>query len=328
MFPAVGGGAAYLLAGDGLYALAAADGAIKWHLPKIQGGASGGLLLDGDTVYVASESLDLDAGVAAYSTADGTKRWLTKFNNGPSGAPVLANGTLYVASAGAVRALAASNGKPLWTTLYAPQGTKSSPVVADGLVYIGAEDNALHVLDAASGAPLWRYTAGGQIGGNVAVGGGAVFFTAEDGYFYAVDLATRAPRRPAVKIGYLEDSTPLVNESFVYIGSKKGFLNAFNANTGALAWQAPAGETSDDKSFVKNSAAVNVPPAIDGDTIYAVASGDVATSVYAFSVADGSARWHYDAVDGGFPGHESRPIVSDGQLYYCGNGQTLFALGL
>ncbi|HEV2235307.1 MAG TPA: PQQ-binding-like beta-propeller repeat protein, partial [Ktedonobacterales bacterium] len=188
--------------------------------------------------------------------------------------------------------------------------------------------NTLHVLDATSGFPLWRYTAGGQIGATAAVGGGAVYFTAEDGYFYALDIASRAPRWPAVKIGFLEDATPLVQGDTVYVGSEHGFLNAFNVHTGALIWQAPAGELNEDKTTVKNSAAVNVAPAIEGATIYAVASTDLATSVYAFGLTDGSAQWHYDAVDGGFLGHESRPIVSDGQLYYCGNGQTLFAFGL
>jgi outer membrane protein assembly factor BamB len=328
---AVGGGAAYLLADDGLYALGAADGAVKWHLTTVQAGSRGGLLLDGDTLYVSSDSIGSfgsGSGVVAYAVADGTQRWLSPLDAAPTAAPTLANGTIYAAAGGTVVAIATADGTRRWATHYAKQGTRSAPVIAGGRLYIGAEDGVLHVLDAAGGYPLWQFAAGGQIGGSAAVGGGAVCFTAEDGYFYAVDLATLAPRWAPVRISYLEDSTPLVRDGIAYVGSGKGFLNAIDVATGKLRWQSPAGEASDDKTYVKNGAAIATAPTIDGSTIYTVASSTSATSLYAFNLADGSALWHYDVADGGDLGHETSPMVSAGQLYFCGNGQTLFTLGV
>jgi outer membrane protein assembly factor BamB len=325
---AVGGDTVYLLAGDGLYALAAADGAVKWHLPDIQTGERGGLLLDGDTLYVSSDSLGSDIGVAALIAATGSQKWLTQLPNAPSAASTLANGTIYVAGGGTLAAIAAADGTRRWATPYAKEGTKSAPVVADGRIYIGAADNALHVLDAAGGYPLWQFTAGGQIGGSAAVSGGTVCFTAEDGYFYALDLATRAPRWSPVRISYLEDASPVVHNGMAYVGSAKGFLNAFDLTTGAVRWQAPAGETTQDKSDVKNAASIQAAPTIDRDTIYAVAGSTFGTSLYAFKLADGSAGWHYDAIDAGDLGHETSPIVTGGQIYFCGNGETLFALSV
>ena len=45
-----------------------------------------------------------------------------------------------------------------------PGGRLTAPVVADGRVLLASVDtHTVHALDAASGDPLWQYTAGGRI---------------------------------------------------------------------------------------------------------------------------------------------------------------------
>lgn len=39
---------------------------------------------------------------------------------------------------------------------------RGKPVARDGVVYVGADDNALHAVDAATGEPIWAVRDGGQ----------------------------------------------------------------------------------------------------------------------------------------------------------------------
>ncbi len=156
-----------------------------------------------------------------------------------------------------------------------------------------------------------------------------VYFTSEDGYLYALDLNTQSPRWPQIKLGFLVDASPLVQNGVVYIGSSNGFLIAFDALTGAVRWQAPTGTASADNSSVANGANVKTRPVISGDTIYVTAS-DIsdATFVYAFRVSDGSRLWRFGTLPATNSDSESAPFVADGQIYFSGNDQAVYALSI
>jgi serine/threonine-protein kinase len=70
----------------------------------------------------------------------------------------------------------------------------SSPAVANGVVYVGAGDADFNIyaLDAATGAKLWSYTAGGVVLSSPAVANGVVYLGADDDNVYALDAATGA----------------------------------------------------------------------------------------------------------------------------------------
>ena len=55
-------------------------------------------------------------------------------------------------------------------------GIESSPVVADGLVYLSSEEDHLFVLDAYSGEERWRYLVGNPLPAPAAVANGVVYF--------------------------------------------------------------------------------------------------------------------------------------------------------
>src|SRR5262249_29288725 len=75
---------------------------------------------------------------------------------------------------------------PVWTA--ATGGTVfSTPAVANGVVYVGSEDQNLYAFDAATGAPLWSGATGGVIDASPAVGRGLVFIGSFDGGVYAFD---------------------------------------------------------------------------------------------------------------------------------------------
>jgi outer membrane protein assembly factor BamB len=76
----------------------------------------------------------------------------------------------------------------LWK-FQAKDAVDSTPAIADGIVYVGAEDEFLYALHLSTGKEKWRYKAG-PIKAPVAVRGGAVYTGNLDGVFHCVDAAT------------------------------------------------------------------------------------------------------------------------------------------
>ena len=78
----------------------------------------------------------------------------------------------------------------------------SSPAVADGVVYVGSDNNFLYALNANTGELLWRYETGGNVGSSPVVMAGVVYVSSSDGYLYALDTdsssTTESPVAPAV----------------------------------------------------------------------------------------------------------------------------------
>ena len=62
----------------------------------------------------------------------------------------------------------------------------SSPAVANGMVYFGAEDNNVYALNASTGALLWSYATGGWVGSSPVVSNGMVYVGSDD--LYALSL--------------------------------------------------------------------------------------------------------------------------------------------
>jgi len=71
-----------------------------------------------------------------------------------------------------------------------------SPVVADGIAYVGSHDNYLYALDAATGARLWRFRGGGPCAAPSVVDGVIYLssvYLGGDGSLYALDAITGQP---------------------------------------------------------------------------------------------------------------------------------------
>jgi outer membrane protein assembly factor BamB len=75
--------------------------------------------------------------------------------------------------------------KPLWKTKLS--GEVSSPVIADGTVYLAAEDaHTLYAVDQDSGETRWTFRAGARIDSPPTVVGNVVYFGSRDGWVYAL----------------------------------------------------------------------------------------------------------------------------------------------
>jgi outer membrane protein assembly factor BamB len=114
----------------------------------------------------------------------------------------------------------------------------SSPAVANGVVYEGANDGKLYAVNALTGALLWDYKFPGIVFSSPAVVDGKVyvgnFQTSTIGGFSCLDAATGALVWNYSTGGVY--SSPAVADGKVYVGSTDATVYCFDAATGMLIW--------------------------------------------------------------------------------------------
>lgn len=221
----------------------------------------------------------------------------------------------------------------------------SSPVVAEGTVFVGSTDNHLYAVDATTGKLKWAFkTSGGPFksGGNVsstpAVANGLVYFMCGDGNFYAVSasdgslkwsFATGGERRfSAPGVNYTQPmtettpdiwdfflSSPTVVDGAVCFGCGDGCIYSLDAATGSLRWKYQTGDV------------VHASPAVAGGVVYI---GSFDTWFYALDAGSGKLLWRFKTGDDpvahnqtGLPGSAT---VSDGTVYFGCRDAHLYAL--
>lgn len=152
---------------------------------------------------------------------------------------------------------------------------QSTPTVADGRLYVGANDGCLYAFEAATGNLLWRFITGGEVRSQPAVAGGLICFGSADGNLYA--LTPDGVERWRFAAGSPIYASPLVAEGRVICGTNAGDVLALDAATGNLLWRSDAPEYTVET------------PACTGDGAVYVGAWD--RYVYALELADGSLRW-------------------------------------
>ena len=218
----------------------------------------------GDVVYIAST----DGSLYALNRADGTQRW--KFDSkGPiASSPAVAGGVVIVSSVdGLIYGVDAATGASKWT--FATKGERrftapgihgaiprtermpdpfdvflSSPVIANGVVYIGSGDQNVYALDASTGALRWTFATGDVVHASPAVANGVVYVGSWDRNLYAIDASTGRERWRYTtgndttiynQIGIA--SSAAVAGGLVFVGGRDGHFHVVDAATGQLKWK-------------------------------------------------------------------------------------------
>ena len=204
----------------------------------------------------------------------------------------------------------------------APVGT--SPVRADGTVYMGGGDGVLYALDEVNGAEAGTYDAGSSLR-TPAIVDGTVYVTTADGYVYAVDAdggSTQWEYRVGVPL-----HSPTVAHGTVYTGGEPGAVYALSAADGSESWIYRIGEP------------ITAPIAATGDRLIAgTASGtgpvEPHGTLWALS-PEGDLAWYDTALNAavvGIAATDGPCVAGDkhGNLYgfrtkYKGNAAFLWA---
>ncbi|WP_172388227.1 PQQ-binding-like beta-propeller repeat protein [Streptomyces sp. MNP-20] len=232
-----------------LYALDATSGAIQWRAPVGGTVMSSPAVVDDRIIFTAS-----DGSLTALKTTSGHRLWSHSGHYGTSSPVITAPGPqrarpqIYVGSTrGAVDALDL-NGRLTWSRSTGGP-VRSSPAVAGGTVYVGADDKILYALDAATGVPRWQQPTAGSIEAAPAVQNAMVYVGSTDSTMYAFDAGSGRPVWTHRTHGPLR-SSPAVTPArggasgTLYVSSDDGTLYAFDAATGTTRWKTPLQATT------------------------------------------------------------------------------------
>ena len=221
---------------------------------------------------------------------------------------------------------------------------RSSPVIADGVVYEGSNTGCVYALNASNGDLLWQYNSGSNIDGSPAIANGIVYigilWDGHNGYVSALN-ATNGVLLWKFATNSGVESSPIIVNGIVYIGSYFGFVYALNATTGAQIWSYLTGGTTFSSPAIANGVlyigsgngkiyAIN---AENGTPIWLAQTGDIIYSspaftnnivytisengnVYALNAKNGAVIWQA-YVGSGTDHTDTSPSVANGIVYIC-----------
>lgn len=233
--PVVTGGLVYVGTYSGkVYALNAANGALRWVYPRegyeVIGAIVGGLVVAEGTIYVGSS----DGRVYALDAAFGDRKW--QFDTGGKvwASVAVRDGVVYVSNfAGKLYALSGRDGKELWK-FEAPAGIASSPVIFEDSVFFGSFDHYLRAVDIASGKERWKFLGGNWFWAQPLVNSGIVYAPCLDHKVYAIEAKT-GRRLWQFDAGSPIVSSPVLIGDFLVVASEAGKLHLLKSDNGVMA---------------------------------------------------------------------------------------------
>ncbi len=152
------------------------------------------------------------------------------------------NGKVYIGEvfSGVVYALDAVSGARVWSYTTGG-GVSSSPSVANGVVYVGSDDNNVYALDANTGALVWTYSTGGAVEDSPAIVNGVLYISSVDGNLYALKLSEAVPPVAGFTASPLSGRAPLtVNFTDISTGYPNVWAWFFGDENYGGSWSEPA----------------------------------------------------------------------------------------
>ena len=184
----------------------------------------------------------------------------------------------------------------------------ASPVVTNGTVYVGSDDEYFYAIDAADGTERWRFDVGARVYSAAATDGDTVYVGTSplygDGDFYALDAHSGSVRWSIEEISSSVAPASLVDGTIYSPGDD---VRALDAADGTEQWR------FETESITRAGAAVG------GGSVYV---GDDEGVFYAIDATDGTERWRFQT--GG--SIWAAPSLVDDTVYVGSNDGTVYAL--
>ncbi|MBV8144505.1 MAG: PQQ-binding-like beta-propeller repeat protein [Gammaproteobacteria bacterium] len=215
----------------------------------------------GRSVYVGTKG----GRMLALDKLSGSLQWQFSADGPITATVAVANGWLFFQStANTVYALDATTGRLLWQqatgptvrfssipsleSAHLPEGTNfdywtSSPLYADGVVYIGSGDSNIYALRAGDGHIVWKFKTGNRVRATPATDGDRIYVGGFDGVMYALDRATgkaiwsfKTKGNSYFPVGSIQSAAAIAGD-LVLFGSRDYRLYALDARTGKEVWE-------------------------------------------------------------------------------------------
>jgi len=253
-----------------------------------------------DAVYVATWLEHL----VALDRKTGEERWKVQLDGHIPGGAAFYEGTLYVATyRGKLYAIDPKTGDEKWVFDMNYPRVYATPVVADGVVYIGDRNGTFFAIDAASGKEIARRQSINWVMGSACVDGDIVYVGRMDWWIYAyraktLEVLWKYKTRTSVL------GTPVVDEKKLYCGGDDGNLYAIDKKTGR--------QSDRDHWRFQTAGWIHCRPTLCSNSSILFSSFDGA--VYCLERGYGRPQWYFRT-----EGQVSSSVIVDGDRCYFGS---------
>ncbi len=212
----------------------------------------------------------------------------------------------------------------------------ASPIISNGILYIGSTDGKMYALDAKKWGIKWVFNAGSPIRFSAVVWGGNVYFSTRDNKFYALDVKTGNKLWEFKSQGWM-DSPPVVFNGTVYTGAFPSRIYMLDAFSGNLKSERQRTITINGVEYGCSNAEFRpIIPQYNAnlwrsyttasESFPVVANGHVYIGardgiIHAINIATKTVTWTYQVAGP----VDAAPAISDGVLYVGSNDGSIYA---
>ncbi len=188
-------------------------------------------LVTNTAIYVGSSepvaANTFDGHLVALDANDLHELWRVHTGQIVVSSPVLGNGLIYIGSTD--NNLYAIDPQTQAVRWTFPTGgvITSTPLIANGVVYFGSLDTSVYAVDATMGKQVWKYPTGKSIRSSATLADGVLYIGSDDADVYALDPTAGTVVRK-YQTGGSVLSTPVVANGLLYVGSEDTYVYAFH----------------------------------------------------------------------------------------------------
>ena len=202
-----------------------------------------------DYIVIATESGNEN--LIAYKMEEGEERWIRDMG-GVVASPLVWNDRLIVGGLNGRLVSFEQYGIEQWS-FNAGSEIRSSPALANGIVYCATTQGKIFALDAATGALQWQSSTGNAVYAGLTVADSTLIVASRDSSVYLFDAANGALKKKILTQNKIM-ATPSSANGMIYVPSLEGTVTAYSLESGNALWQFNAESVINTTPFITPSA--------------------------------------------------------------------------